>query len=132
MFALAATLRSLGEAVVVTDKQGNIKIMNAYAEALTGWNQEKAAGEHLEKVFRIVDEETDGNVEKPVEKAVKEGIFYGLSMNTALVLGDGLKLPVDIIGSLIKDENNYIIGISFIFDDIVERKRTADKLKKSG
>ncbi|HEY9205397.1 MAG TPA: response regulator [Candidatus Methanoperedens sp.] len=129
---LAATIRSLGEAVVVTDKQGNIKIMNAYAEALTGQKQERAAGKHLEKIFKIVDEETDGKVEKPVEKAVKEGVFYGLSMNTALVLENGLKLPVDIIGSLIKDENDNIIGISFIFDDIAERKRTAEKLGKSG
>ncbi|HEY9246116.1 MAG TPA: response regulator [Candidatus Methanoperedens sp.] len=127
---LAATLRSLGEAVVVTDKDGKIMIMNTYAEALSGWIEEDAKGSPLGNVFNIINERTGENVDDPVEKATREGIFYGLSNDTALVLKEGMRLPVDIIGSLIKD-NHDIIGISFIFDDIAERKRTAEKLRKT-
>ncbi len=129
-YLLAATLRSLGEAVVVTDKEGRIKIMNPYAEALNGGNGGNAAGKNLLTVFNITSEENGGQVEDPVKKAIKEGIFYGLSINTAMVLKDGLVLPVDVIGSVIKDDNDNIIGISFIFDDIVERKKMAEKLRK--
>ncbi|NJD76767.1 MAG: response regulator [Candidatus Methanoperedens sp.] len=129
-YLLAATLRSLGEAVVVTDKEGKIKIMNPYAEALAGWDNGNAAGKNLQTVFNIINEENGEKVEDPVKKAIKEGAFYGLSINTALVLKDGQVLPVDIIGSVIKDDNDNIIGISFIFDDIAERKKIAEKLRK--
>ena len=120
---LTAVIRSIGDAVIATDPQGNIKIMNPIAEALTGWRQEDASGNPLATVFNIVSEETDKQVENPVTKAVREGIFYGLADKTLLISKQGMKIPVDIIGSTIKDDGDSIIGIVLIFYDIIERKR---------
>ena len=97
--------------------------MNPIAEALTGWRQEDASGNPLATVFNIVSEETDKQVENPVTKAVREGIFYGLADKTLLISKQGMKIPVDIIGSTIKDDGDSIIGIVLIFYDIIERKR---------
>src|SRR5262249_5989310 len=41
---LHVTLRSIGDAVIVTDMQGAVSFMNPVAQELTGWKPEDAAG----------------------------------------------------------------------------------------
>jgi PAS domain S-box-containing protein len=120
---LTATLKSLGEAVITTDKNGTIKTINPYAEILTGWKQEDALGKHLSTVFKVISEGTDNQVTDPVKKAIQEGSFYGLADRTLLIAKEGAKMPVDIIGSAIKDDRGAIIGVALNFYDIIERYR---------
>jgi hypothetical protein len=42
---------------------------------------------------------------------------------------EGMKIPVDIIGSTIKDDTDSIIGIALIFSDIFERLKIDKALK---
>src|SRR5690606_39197667 len=63
---LRVTLTSIGDAVIVTDTTGNITFLNPVAASLTGWKPEEAAGQPLERVFRIVNERTGQPVENPV------------------------------------------------------------------
>jgi PAS domain S-box-containing protein len=128
---LAAVIKGIGDAVIATDTEGVIKVMNPIAEALTGWKQEEASGKPLTDVFNIISEENGRGVENPVAKVIREGIFYGLTEHTMLVAKGGTKMPVDIIGSPIKDEKENIIGIVVIFYDIIERKRIEEILRKS-
>ncbi len=121
---LSVVIESLGEAVIATDKIGNIRIMNPFAEALTGWKQEEASGKPLTTVFNIKSE--GRSVEDAVTKVIREGIYYGLADNTFLVSKEGIKIPVDIIGSLIKDNRDNIIGTVLIFNDITERKKAEE------
>jgi PAS domain S-box-containing protein len=120
---LASLLKNLGEAVMATDKNGVIKFMNPFAEALTGWKLEDALGKPLITVFNIISEGNDAPIEDPVKKAIREGIFYGLAINSMLITKEGMKIPVDVIGSTIKDDTDSIIGISLIFLDIFERTK---------
>jgi PAS domain S-box-containing protein len=122
---LSATIKSLGEAVIAADINGSITIMNPFAEGLTCWKQEDALGKPLMAVLDIVSEDTGQQVENPLTKVMREGIFYGLAVNTVLKTKYGTVLPVDIIGTPIKDDNNNIIGIVIIFDDITERRKMA-------
>jgi len=122
---LSSTINSLGEAVIATDANGNITIMNPFAEGLTCWKQEDALGKPLMTVLNMVCEYTGQQVENPVLKVMREGIFYGLAVNTVLKTKEGAVLPVDIIGTPIKDDRNNIIGIVIIFDDITERRQMA-------
>jgi len=128
---LASTIKSLGEAVISTDKNGFIKTMNPFAEAMTGWKTGEATGKPILSVFNIISETKDGKVENPVTKVIREGMFYGLAENTILIAREGTRLPVDIIGSLIKDDSGNIMGTVLVFYDIIQRKRTEEKLKKS-
>ena len=64
-------------------------------------------------------------------KAIREGIFYGLVEHTVLITKDGMKVPLDIIGSLMKDDKGEIMGIVLIFDDIIERKRVEEEIKRA-
>jgi PAS domain S-box-containing protein len=118
---LAAVIESIGDAVIATDPQGTIKLMNPIAEALTGWKQIEALGKPLANVFNIINEKTDMEIENPVTKAIRDDMFYGLADHTVLVTKEGMKIPVDIIGSTIKNDENNIIGIVLIFYDIIGR-----------
>jgi PAS domain S-box-containing protein len=128
---LDAMIKSLGEAVIATDEKGIIKIMNPFAEALTGWKRNDALGKPLTTIFNIISEETDKRIENPVTKAIREDIFYGLVHHTLLITKEGMRIPVDVIGSTIKDDRDSVIGIVLIFYDIIERKRIDDVLKIS-
>lgn len=97
---------------------------------LTGSKQEDALGKPISAVFSIKGESRDNLIEEPVSKAIKEGTYYGLGDNTILVSKTGNEIPVDIIGSVIKNESDEIIGIVFTFYDIFERKKFEKSLKK--
>ncbi|HYN44500.1 MAG TPA: response regulator [Candidatus Limnocylindrales bacterium] len=128
---LVAVIESIGDAVIATDPEGTIRLMNPIAEALTGWKQKEALGKPLANVFNIISEESENNIENPVTKAIREGIFYGLADHTVLITKEGIRIPVDIIGSTIKIDGDSIIGIVVIFYDIIERTRIDRALKIS-
>jgi PAS domain-containing protein len=67
------TLASIGDAVITTDVGGRVTYLNAVAESLTGWTNSHAAGQPLENVFRIVNEETRETVEDPAAKVLRLG-----------------------------------------------------------
>jgi len=128
---LAAVIESIGDAVIATDPEGTIKLMNPMAEGLTGWKQEDAIGKTLAGVFNIISEGTGKQIEDPVTKAIEEDMFYGLSDNTVLITKEGLKIPVDIMGSTIKIDGDSIIGIVLVFCDIFERTKNYEAMKIS-
>ena len=51
---LRVTLSSIGDAVITTDTHGSVTFLNPVAQALTGWTQEDAAGQPLEKILRAL------------------------------------------------------------------------------
>jgi PAS domain S-box-containing protein len=128
---LIAVIESIGDAVIATDPQGTIRLMNPIAEALTGWKQNDALGKPLTDIFNIIDEETNIIIEDPVKKAIREDVFYGLADHTVLITKAGMKIPVDIIGSTIKIDGNNILGIVLIFYDVFERTRNYETMKIS-
>ena len=127
---LTATITSIGDAVIAADKDGIIKLINPIAQMLTGWKQEDALGKPLSTVFNILSEGKDTYFKDPVAKVIKEGIFYGLADNSILVSKTGTKIPVDIIGSLIKNEGDELLGVVFTFYDIIERKKIENSMRK--
>ncbi len=128
---LAAVIESIGDAVIATDPEGNIRLMNPIAEALTGWKLMDAMGKPILSIFNIISEEPEQKIENPVTKAVREDMFYGLADHTLLITRDGMKIPIDIIGSTIRIDGNIILGIVLIFYDIIERMKTNEGIRIS-
>lgn len=127
---LRTTLASIGDAVIATDAEGQITIMNAVAESLTGWKIEQAAGLPLEKVFNIVNETTRQLVESPVTRALREGIIVGLANHTILIAKDGAERPIDDSAAPIRCKEGQIVGCVLVFRDITERKQAEDQLRE--
>ena len=119
---LRVTLGSIGDAVITTDTRGNITYLNPVAEQTTGWSQE-AVGQPLDRVFRIVNEDTRKPVDNPAVKALRDGAVVGLANHTLLVRKDGTELAIDDSAAPIKDENGAVSGCVLIFRDVSERRR---------
>ena len=115
------TLTSIGDAVLVTDAQGRVTLMNPVAQALTGWADE-ALGRPLDEVFRIVNETTRETVENPVAKVIRLGTVVGLANHTVLIAKDGRELAIDDSGAPIRDGRGRIAGVVLVFRDIAERR----------
>ena len=114
-------LTSIGDAVVVTDAQGRITLLNPVAQALTGWSAE-ALGQPLEAVFHIVNETTRKTVENPVSQVIRLGAIVGLANHTVLIAKDGTELAIDDSGAPIRDARGRIVGVVLVFRDITQRR----------
>ncbi len=125
---LSTTLKSIGDAVIATDTQGKITLMNPVAESLTGWKQEEAVDVPLQQVFRIVNEDSREEVDSPVSKVLRQGGIVGLANHTLLIARDGTEIAIDDSGAPIRDDKGNLIGVVLVFRDVRERRRTEKAL----
>jgi len=120
---LRVTLRSIGDAVITTDTDGRITYLNSVAAAITGWSEADALDQPLDKVFRIVNEDTRQPIENPAMKALQQGIVVGLANHTVLIQRNGGECPIDDSAAPIKDEKGRVSGCVVIFRDITSKRR---------
>jgi PAS domain S-box-containing protein len=116
------TLRSVGDAVIVTDAAGRVLTLNRAAEELTGWSEGEALEQPIAKVFEIVNEDTRAVVENPVDRVCREGKVVGLANHTVLLARDGREIPIDDSGAPIWSEDGRVAGAVLVFRDIRERR----------
>ncbi|MGE3179518.1 MAG: ATP-binding protein [Vicinamibacterales bacterium] len=109
----AAALRSTTDAVLVTDRDGRVSLMNRAAEELTGWTEEAALGRPATEVFVTrADEATDGEI------AADEGALR----DAVLVRRDRSRTPVEHMESTIRGDRDEAVGTIKTFRDISARK----------
>jgi PAS domain S-box-containing protein len=118
----AITLDSIGDAVIVTDREGRVTLMNPVAEALTGWPLSEAQGRPIDEVFRIINETTRLTVESPVERALREGRVVGLANHTLLIARDGTERPIDDSGAPVRERDGGVVGAVLVFRDVSARR----------
>ncbi|MEX0727295.1 MAG: PAS domain S-box protein [Planctomycetaceae bacterium] len=122
----STTLTSIGDAVITTDLEGRVTMLNPLAVQLTGWTSEEASGRPLSDVFQIVNEATREAVENPAVQALKENVIIGLANHTILIARDGTERPIDDSAAPIRYEEGQVVGCVLVFRDVTER-RQADK-----
>ncbi len=122
------TLLSIGDAVISTDKYGNITLFNKAAEDLTGWTQEEALKRPLEDVFNIYNELTGARCDNPAHEVLKTGEIVQLSDQTVLVAKDGTERSIEDSAAPIKDEKGNINGVVLVFRDFTDKKARQDEI----
>ena len=127
----STTLKSIGDAVIATDRMGNIQFVNPIAEDLTGYESEKSIGKPLEDIFNIINEETRKSVESPVSRVIREGAIVGLANHTVLISKEGIEIPIADSGAPIKDDKGNLIGVVLTFRDITENVQAEQALRES-
>jgi PAS domain S-box-containing protein len=120
---LRVTLRSIGDAVITTDNEGRVTYLNAVAESLTGWTRSEAAGQSLDMVFRIVNEETRRPVENPATRVLRDGVVVGLANHSVLIQKDGRERPIDDSAAPIRNERGDVCGCVLIFRDVAAQRQ---------
>jgi PAS domain S-box-containing protein len=118
---LRTTLESIGDAVVATDDQGRVTLMNPVAQALTGWTDAGARGRPIEEVFAVVNAATRQPVENPVTKVRREGTIVGLANHTILLSRDGREIPIANSAAPIRVAGGRVQGVVMVFRDVTDQ-----------
>lgn len=118
-----ATLRSIGDAVVVTDARGLVTLMNPAAERLTRWSEKEALGRSVEDIFRIYDEKTRAPVENPVSTSLRTREFVKLADSAVLLARDGTERDVVDSCAPILDTDRHLEGAVLAFHDVTRPRR---------
>jgi PAS domain S-box-containing protein len=124
------TLSSIGDAVITTDVEGRVTFLNPVAERLTGWSQE-ALGQPLDRVVRIINEDSRQSVEIPTVQALREDRTFTLASHSLLVARDGTERSISDSAAPICDDNGEVAGVVLVFRDITERRKSERALAKS-
>jgi PAS domain S-box-containing protein len=128
---LSTTLRCIGDAVIATDAEGRIALMNPASEALTGWSREESLGRDFRQVLHVVNEESHDAMESLIARVLREGSIVGAESRTLLIARDGTKRPIDHSVAPIRDEKGAVLGVVLVFHDITARRRAEVALRKS-
>jgi PAS domain S-box-containing protein len=125
---LGTILKTIGDGVIASDREGKIAFMNPIAETLTGWKERDACGQQATEVFKLKYPETQALSEHPIQKVLQEGITVGLParsqpIDRKLIDKNGLEIPIDDCIAPIKDDRGNIMGAVLVFRDMSEHQR---------
>jgi PAS domain S-box-containing protein len=123
-----ATLASIGEAVVTTDRAGRVTFLNGEAERLTGSTAAAAFGLPLAEVVSLSDPSgRPVGVDAP-DQALRRGEVFGPSQVLELV-ADGVRNAVEVLVSPIRDEDTgEMMGAVVVLRDVGAAVRSAREL----
>jgi PAS domain S-box-containing protein len=126
---ISTLLHSIGDAVIATDVDEQVTLMNPAAERLTGWQEEEAKDKTLSKIFDIRNAKSGEHVENPVSKVLKEGCVVGLANHTVLHAKDGRHYHISDSGAPIRDHEGVIRGVVLVFRDISEEYSLREQVR---
>jgi len=118
---LSAVLQSTSDAMVTTDRDGKVNLMNPAAEALLGSTKSRALGKKLAELFTIAGQPASGH---PVWRALGENVVVPFTEDACLVVGKGNVIPISGSAAPIKDDKDNVTGVVLTFRDISERKKS--------
>ncbi|GAB4217943.1 MAG: hypothetical protein OHK0012_24530 [Synechococcales cyanobacterium] len=127
---LAATLRSIGDGVIVTTLEGTIQLMNGMAEHLTGWSQGQAMGQPLSQVLPLVDTTSHAPITSPVEEVIRTQRLVSLRSQSLLRDTNGQERFIAASAAPITSAES-INGVVITFRDITQHKLTELSLRQS-
>ena len=115
---LAVTLNSIGDAVIATDAEGRVTLLNPLAERLTGWTQAQAAGRPVDEIFHVINQETRQPSTIPVMETLAHGTIQGLANHTILIARDGSECAIADSCAPIRDRDGQVVGAVLVFRDV--------------
>ncbi|WP_296749761.1 EAL domain-containing protein [Thiobacillus sp.] len=128
---LAITLHSIGDAILATDTEARVTLMNPVAENLTGWSRAEAMGRPVAEVFAIENALTGAPADIPVARVIREGQVVGLTNHAILVARDGRRYHIADSAAPIRDTRGELQGVVLVFRDVSEEYQLRAALANS-
>ncbi len=126
---LAVTLGSIGDAVIATDTEGRVTLLNPVAEHLTGWTQQEAVNRPVDEIFHIISQDTRQPAIVPVKGTLAQGTIQGLANHTVLIARDGSERAIADSCAPIRDDNGKVVGAVLVFRDVTEEYAAQQSLR---
>ncbi len=120
---LAITLNSIGDAVIATDADGRVTLVNPLAQRLTGWTLSEALHRPVHEIFNIIDRLTRLPSPVPVRDTLAQNAVHGLANHTILIARDGSECDIADSCAPIHTRSGQVVGAVLVFRDVTERAR---------
>lgn len=114
----SVTLNSIGDAVIATDAQARVTLLNPLAEQLTGWTHAEAAGRPVYDIFYIINKKSRQPATIPLMETLAHGTVQGLTNHTVLIARNGDECDIADSCAPIRDRDNQVIGAVLVFRDV--------------
>jgi len=125
---IQVTLDSIGDAVVVCDRNLRVTLLNPVAEVMTGWSEREAVGQLVDDVIQLVDMAHGDTPLSPLRIAIRDNRIVALQTDTALRRRDGSEMPIEDSAAPIHDSTGNVVGGVMVFRDISELRSMAVKM----
>jgi PAS domain S-box-containing protein len=127
---LAATTRSIGDAIIATDPDHRVTFLNPVAQTLTGWPEATAIGKPLDDILRLVRANTGDPIESPVRRAMASPKAETRPSDAAVLARTGVVTPIDGSAAAILDDQGRVLGGVMVFRDASEQARIQDAMRR--
>ncbi|AGX88010.1 PAS domain S-box protein [Candidatus Symbiobacter mobilis] len=127
---LTVTLNSIGDAVIATDAEACVTLLNPAAELLTGWTNAQANGRKVDDIFHIINKVTRQPATIPVTAALTCGTMQGLLNHTVLIARDGSERDIADSCAPIRDSDGNVVGAVLVFRNVSEEYAAQRVLSK--
>jgi PAS domain S-box-containing protein len=111
---LRLTLENICEAVIASDVNGRISVMNTVAETLTGWPRGSAIGRRLSAVFQLLHEASREEIN--VLQPDQDGVIR-VPDRTVLVARDGREFTLETKATVIQN-GSQVRHLVLVFRDV--------------
>lgn len=124
------TIHSIGDAVITTDTENRIVILNKVAEELTGWSQEEAREKFLDDVLTTVSEKRHDLFRNSAnEREINRNQYLD---HEILISRNGTKRIISSSKAFIRDESANILGVVIVFRDVTVEKQKEEEVRYLG
>lgn len=124
------TLNSIGDAVVSTDEDGNVRLINPVAEKLLGIIRTEAVGKPFDEMILLSDEKSGERHSGLVKKGLQQG---SMRVQGAILPGANgtAARAVDVTVSSIQADQASAGGVVFVLRDVTQSRQSEEQLHKA-
>ncbi|NLV51482.1 MAG: diguanylate cyclase [Clostridiales bacterium] len=123
------TLVSIGDGVMVVDRDGRVEMLNGVAQKLTGWSDEEARGRPYTEVFVLSNENPGLPIEDPVQMAIRTKEIQELRDFAVLTSRSGTISCLEDSAAPILNESGEFDGVVVVFRDVTEKRAQSRRIE---
>ncbi len=123
---LKSTLQLIEKAIIATDIEGNITILNQYAEKLSGYYVTEIKEKPLTEVFMFYNSNSYSKVKDPVSKVISCGTQICHEDHTLLINKNNKKYQVIYSASPFFNKTGEIAGVVMVIDNLNQEQSLQD------
>lgn len=126
----AVIFESIGDAVIVVDREARIDFLNPHAEQLLGATTEQIKGQAFEQAFPIFNELSGLSARNPVAQVIKDKTVVELENHTLLRNREGKMIPIEDSAAPIFTDSGVLDGVVLVFHDMTHRHELLHNLRR--